>query len=312
MNKDTTVEPNLFIVGAPRSGTTAMRRYLSQHSDITFSAVREPNFFDTDFSDDLRKFTNKEEYLEECFGDIEAPPEYVAEKTVWYLYSKEAIKNIYESNPDAKFIVMLRNPVELVYSLHRKLFEIQQETASDFKKAWELQEKRREGEAVPESCPDRKVLLYGEVGKLGTQLERLFETVPESQVHPIVFDDFADGTQEVHADVLDFLGLEAEDEADFTRVNGSRAVRSSNLQYFLRQGSQKLYRPFSGVSEFIKRQLGIKRWNIMQKLSQLNVRRESRKQLSPELREELADHFREDVQKLSDTLDRDLTDWTKV
>lgn len=309
MNTEDISQPNLFILGAPRSGTTAVRKYLAGHPDVAFSSIREPNFFNTDLSDRLRKFQDKDTYLRECFADIDDQPTYVGEKTVWYLYSTVAVENIYDTNPDAKFVVMLRNPVDLVYSLHHKLFEIQQEDVEDFATAWELQKERAAGDKLPPGCPDKQLLQYGEVAKLGQQVKRLFQAVPRDQVQVIIFDDFVTDTQNTYVDLLDFLDISAPDKQTFQRINGNKEVRFPRLQYALRQGSKQLYRPVAGISELVKEQLGIKRWNIMYTLSQLNVRRERRTRLSPKVRQRLRSHFRSDVALLSEIIGRDLSAW---
>lgn len=286
-----------------------MRQYLNGHPAVDFSAVREPNFFNTDFSSRLRKFRRRETYERECFGSADPEAKYVAEKTVWYLYSKAAVENIYQYNPAAKFLVFVRNPLELVRSLHNKLFEIQQEDVGDFRSAWNLQEKRAAGEKLPAGCPDRRLLLYGEVGKLGQQLQRLYRTVPREQVKLVVFDDIEADTPAVYRDILEFLELPDHGRPEFEEVNGNKEVRMPALQYALRQSSKRWYRPVARVSEFIKSQLGIKRWNLMYRLSQLNVRRTERKELPAELRAELAEYFRADVERLSELAGRDLSGW---
>lgn len=285
-----------------------MRTYLSDHPEIAFSEVREPNFFNTDFSPRIRKFPTIDEYEEQCF-DAAADERYKAEKTVWYLYSQKALENIYTYNPDAKIIVMLRNPVEVAYSLHGKLFEIQQDDVRDFRQAWELQDSRSDGEHLPPGCPDRKILQYGEVPKFADQVERLLSVFPRQQVKFVIYDDFKEDPEAMYEAVLEFLDLERKEEKDFTPVNGSRAVRFPELQYVLRQGSKQLYQPVSSVSEAVKQRLGIKRWNIMVSLSRLNVRQESRPELPSDFRRELQDHFRSDVVELSRIIQRDLSGW---
>jgi hypothetical protein len=273
--------------------------------------VREPNFFNTDFSSELRKFTNKQEYLRKCFADSESDTTYVAEKTVWYLYSKQAVANIHQFNPEAKCIVMVRNPITLMQSLYKKLFEIQQETVDTFRQAWKLQDKRRAGKRVPPSCPDSRLLLYREVGRLGKQLQRVEQVLPSSQYKVILFDDFTADTQKTYNEVLSWLDLSSRSLADTGPINGKRSVRSPGLQYALRQASQSLYRPVSGVSEAVKDTLGIKRWNLMYGLSQLNTRPSSEDTISDELFADLVSSFRSDIQAVEEITGRNLSHWTK-
>src|SRR6056297_3072691 len=134
-------KPNFFIIGAPKCGTTSMARYLGEHPDIFFSDPKEPNFFNTDFSDEYRKVTNIKDYLKLFRGADKYKR--VGEGSVMYLFSKEAISNILEFNPKAKFIVMTRNEVEMFRSLHLQLLSSLEENEKDPEKAWRLQKERK-------------------------------------------------------------------------------------------------------------------------------------------------------------------------
>src|SRR6056297_204893 len=96
-------KPNFFIIGAPKCGTTSMARYLGEHPDIFFSDPKEPNFFNTDFSEKIRITTEIKEYLKLFQGADKYRR--VGEGTVWYFFSKEAILYILKFNPEAKFIL---------------------------------------------------------------------------------------------------------------------------------------------------------------------------------------------------------------
>ena len=112
-------KPNFFIVGAPRCGTTALSEYLRGHPNVFFSQPKEIGFFATDFPGS-RVITRFEDYMA-LFNDVQPDHLRVGEGSVWYMYSREAARNIHEYNPKAKLIVMLRNPVDLVHSLHSQL-----------------------------------------------------------------------------------------------------------------------------------------------------------------------------------------------
>ncbi len=104
---------------------------------------------------------------------------------------------------------MLRNPVELVYSLHAEMFYRLCEDEPDFPTAWSLQAARRRGEHLPKTNPNgiKGRLQYEFVGRLGEQVARLLATFPREQVHLIVFDDFVRSPAAAYAGVLEFLGL---------------------------------------------------------------------------------------------------------
>jgi len=113
-----------FIVGAPRCGTTFLARHLEKHSGICFSNVKEPHFFS---GTDLRgvpatefKRTVERDYLDRFFPHRSRSP-FLAEGSVTYLYTPEQVKPLLRLWPDAKFIIAVRNPLEMVPSLHRRL-----------------------------------------------------------------------------------------------------------------------------------------------------------------------------------------------
>ena len=111
------IKPDFFVVGAPKCGTTAICAYLGQHPEVFIPRIKEINFFGSDLTG-LRSARNLNEYLAffepgdgKCCG----------EGSTWYLFSKTAASEIHRHNPSAKIIIMLRDPVEAMYSLHNQL-----------------------------------------------------------------------------------------------------------------------------------------------------------------------------------------------
>ena len=140
---------DFIIIGAPKCGTTSLATYLSEHKHICFSNPKEPGYFATDIAK-KRKYQNINDYLK-CFK-INNDNMVMGEGSVTNLFSKVAIDNILEHNSCAKFIVALRNPVDMVYSWHSQKCIEQQESILDFEKAWNLQEKRKYNEEIPKYC----------------------------------------------------------------------------------------------------------------------------------------------------------------
>ena len=108
--------PDFYVVGAPKCGTTSLHRYLRQHPGVFVPDVKEPNFFCSDFPS-IQKYKSLEDYS--MLFEPAQENQLVGEASPWYLYSKTAIQNILDVQPDAKFIVMLRNPVDAVISYYR-------------------------------------------------------------------------------------------------------------------------------------------------------------------------------------------------
>jgi hypothetical protein len=300
--------PNFFIVGAPKCGTTAMSEYLRTHPDICFSEPKEPSFFNTDFSSKFRTVKTQEEYL--SYFQCKNKEKVVGEGSTWYLYSKEAVPNILKFNPNSKFVVMVRNPVDMAYSLHAQLLYSLDEDVSDFKIAWNLQDKRAKGRRVPSYCDDKQILQYGDICKIGEQLERRYGQVDRDRVHVIIFDDFVKDTRGEYLKLLDFLGLEDDGRKEFSRINSNHEANRTWKLVLWKVGNL-VTGPVEEVSDKVKDFLGIEDWGILNSLHSLGDKKVERKPLDPEFREELKDYFRADVELLSELLDRDLTYWVE-
>ena len=142
-------KPSFFIVGAPKCGTTSLCKYLEQHPDIFIPSIKELYYFCTD-STGKKRANTLEEYLSFFEG---GKGKLCGEGSVWYLFSKEAASEIYKFNPEAKIIIMLREPVSLMYSLHSMhLANGSNEDILDFKLALEAEEDRKQGKRIPEKC----------------------------------------------------------------------------------------------------------------------------------------------------------------
>jgi hypothetical protein len=299
-------KPNLFIAGAPKSGTTALSKYLSEHPNVFIATPKEPNFF----SDDMPKryiAQSLEDYLL-LFKNSDSNHSVAGEASVFYLYSSCALQNIYNFNNQAKIIVLLRNPVDIVYSLHSQYIYNFTEDEKDFEKAWNFQESRKIGLNLPANCRVPKILQYKDIAMLGNQVEKLFSIFPNDQVKLILFDDFADSTKEVYEDVLKFLGVPSAGKASFPRINENRIPRALKLNRFL-------HKPPKFIREIVRilfKTFGFDAGEIIMRfISDLNSRKVERKRLSPDFQKKLITEFQEDIHKLSNIINRDLSHWER-
>lgn len=296
-------QPNFFIVGAPKCGTTALSDYLKEHPNIYFSEPKEPHYFAQDF-ENYRLTKNLEEYLS-LFDESTPNHTAIGEGSVFYLFSSVALKKIYEFDPQAKIIVMLRNPVDLVYSFHSQLLYSADEKEKDFEKAWRLQELRQQGKQIPSKCRETAFLQYAAMGKLGEQVERLFTVFPPEQIKIIWFEDFVKSTKEVYDNVINFLGVPEDNRTDFIRINENKTHKLEVVGSF----SQKPPALLSNIALKTKDILGIERLYILDTIRSLNTKVSSRKTLRNDLRAELIEEFADDIKKLSQLLNKDLNHW---
>ena len=298
--------PDFFIVGAPKCGTTSMCNYLAQHPDIFILPIKKLYYFFSD-SNGKKRANTLEEYLnffEEGKGKL------CGEGSVWYLFSKQAAQAIYNFNPDAKIIIMLREPVSLMYSLHSMhIANGSNEDILDFKQALEAEEDRKQGKRIPAKCFRIEELYYREVVRFTEQVKRYFDIFGRKQVHIIIFDDFKSNPANVYQETLQFLGVNPDFEAQLTLRNTNRKVHNAALQ-------QLIVNPPSSVLEIGKYFLPIKRStrrNLLQKLKQflrrINTQKASRPSLDKELCKSLQKEFAPEIERLSALLGYDLTYW---
>lgn len=298
------MKPNFFVIGAPKCGTTSLCEYLRAHPRIGMSIPKEPHYFCTDFSTRFRKIYTEQQYLR-CFDHVRDGCAAAGEGSVWYLFSEAAVANILRFAPDAKFIVMVRNPLDMVYSWHAQALYSRDETVAEFEIAWRLQSKRAYGEGVPRSTREPRCLQYWKVASLGEQLGRLYEQVTRDRVKVIVFDDFTNDTAKAYSDVLGFLGVPPDGRTDFPRINENKAHRSTAVGHLLSRRPRALMRGVLGLKEAV----GIRRLGIIAALTTINTRRGLRRPLDAKFRAELSSAFQKDVEELSSLLQRDLSHW---
>lgn len=297
-------KPNFFIVGAPKCGTTALYEYLRHHPNIYMSKLKEPHFFANDLGSYPAAKT-LEDYTK-LFAESGQEHLRVGEASVYYLRSLVAIPNIREFNPEARIIAMFRNPVEMVYSLHSQLVYVSEETVSDFETAWRLQDRRSQGLDLPPASRGSFLVQYAEIGRFGTQTQRLLSTFPREQVKLILYDDFAASPRDVYDEVIQFLGIPHDNRTDFPQVNENKRARMGWLRNFYRKPPPALRNAVRGLKQAVGGE-GISA--VKKKMVDLNTVKARRPPLSPELRAELVAAFRDEVALLSRLLNRDLSHW---
>lgn len=301
-------QPNLFIVGAPKCGTTALFEYLRTHPEICFSTLKEPHYF----ADDLpgnRDITTLADY-HRLFEPAEPQHKIVGEASVLYLMSTVAAEKIRRYNPAARIIAMVRNPAEMAVSLHQQLLYSFYEDRSDFLKGWNLQERRRHGYDIPSGCRDAAVLQYGRICSLGEQLARLYRHFPREQVHVIVLDDLKRTPRAVYRDTLRFLGVADDGRNRFPTINGEKRHRVDWLGRwlihppgFLNRWRDHIIRNYGmRRSLFSRAAVGLGRL-----LKKLNATSTCRTMPDAATKLRLREAFHDDVAHLSDLLGRNLS-----
>lgn len=299
-------KPTFFVIGAPKCGTSALCYYLSQHRSVFFSVPKEPAFW-CDEDPLLRRqtrVTTIDAYLQ-LFSGAGAAHLAVGEGSTAYLSSRSAVANIVQFNSDARFIIMLRNPVEMAPAWHRELLFNLDEDLDDFEEAWNLQESRRHGNDIPRGCRSARFLQYGEMGMYSSQVERCMATAAPGRVMIVLFDDFVAHTQDVYRQALRFLELPDDGRAEFPRVREAQVHRFRLLARLLLKPPAAVASPIAWIRRAAERN----ECSLPGLMSKLVRVKRPRKPLRPEFAEELRRYFQSDIERLALLIKRDLSHW---
>ena len=300
-NSNTNPKPSFFIVGAPRCGTTAICNFLNQHPDVFIPYLKEPHYFGSDLSNVRRDFKTVEDYLE-IFE--EANHEICGEGSTWYLYSKNAAQEIKDFDPNAKIIISLRNPLEMLYSWHGFALAAGTEDIEDFEEALAAEGDRRQGKRIPAGSALEK-LYYSEIALYTEQIERYQKVFNEDQIHIIIFDDFKANQSQVMHNLYEFLGVDTTFEPEFEQVN-SHGIPRSKLMARMLNNQPDFIR--NSVKAIFPRKARVQ---IKQMLRDLNKKSGKRSSMSVEVEKQLKQMFKKEVSRLSGLLKQDLSYWVE-
>jgi hypothetical protein len=276
-----------------------MYEYLRQHPQIYMPFHKEPLFFGGDLTHRYGRMT-PDDYVA-LFRDAR-PDQRVGEASAWYLYSTSAAREICEVAPDARIIVMLRNPVDVMHAQHSQLLFNRQEDIASFEEALAAEEDRVAGRRLPPGPIRRENLFYRRTVGFADQLARYLDIFGRERVHVIVHEDLTADTPREYAGVLAFLEVDPAFRPDFTRANENKQTRSRLLQRMIWDppGLQRLI-PILRRYEITHR--------LRARLLALNSTRQRRAAIAPALRARLTIELRPEIERLAGLLGRDLTAW---
>jgi len=295
------MKPNFLIVGAPKCGTTAMWRYLDQHPDIFLSQRKDIHFFGSDLMFRRRDRFSQEQY-EMFFSNTTAKAR--GEASVWYLHSKKAAEEIAAYDPKMKIIIMLRDPIQLMYAHYTqmRLNALGDEDLTTFDQALEAEPARKKGQRIPKNNSIVSALFYTEIGRLSVQIQRYLEHFPRDQVLFLFQEDMKENMPALYAQTLSFLDVDTEFLPEFTRINSHKEIRSE----FVRKLIGKTPSPFKRILPS-SQQKKFSRW-----LRKINSKHAKRPSLNPALEKKLRVQFSPEIDALSQIVERDLSHWKHV
>lgn len=229
--------PNFFIAGAPKSGTTSLYHYLDQHPEIYMSPIKEPHYFAPEirmerFSERVRARAEPDAralraYLdgpmrEKRFGGpVTEWPDYlklfarangqkaIGEASVCYLWSESAAENIRRTIPAARIIVVLRNPVEMAFSMYAQNLRSGVLTCT-FHEAIEMGLAQRGG-------PIDLMHPFLDLGLYCEQIRRILKQFPRERVRIYWYEEYQAAPARMLADIFGFLGVDEGFRPDMSR-----------------------------------------------------------------------------------------------
>ena len=197
--------PDFFLVGAPKCGTTSMYQYLRQHPEIFLPEIKEPNFFANDLEIKTYPEINSVDAYSSLYNSSNTE-KVLGDASQFHLYSKVAAKNIKAFSPQAKIIIMIREPISLMASLHGQYQTTNDEDVTSFIEVLRLDEERRNGRAIPKNTLFPRCMSYKDIATLSPQIERYFKVFSKENIKVVLLDDFIADTRSVYLQTLDFLG----------------------------------------------------------------------------------------------------------
>ena len=297
--------PDLFIVGAPKCGTTSLYEYLKGHPEVFMSPRKEPRYFAPELmtgaeGKNLRYGVDEERYLD-LFSEARDEKR-LGEASVRYLYSEQAPGLIRQFEPGAFIVVMIRNPVDMIYSLHAHRVSGGGEEITDFEQALAAEEERRLGRGIR---PDSNALanVYRDRGRFAEHLPRWFETFGRERVHVIVFEDMVRDAAGEFRRLLEFLEIDPDYQPEsFDAYNPRHKPRSEAVRGLLRSRLPQWL-----LWSALPRVVGERRAQaLVRPFRRFNRRPAERQQMSAQLQTRLEAEFTPDVARLSEMLGRDL------
>ena len=289
---------NFIIIGAAKCGTTSLCHYLGQHPQIFISPEKEPRFFAPEF---YTKFTNGpvrkgsirpemsiEEY-EQLFEGI-TTEKAIGEASTEYIFLPEVPRRIKDTIPDVKLISILRDPSERAFSAYCYQMRDGVESLS-FEEALK-DEPRRARENW------RPGWLYKQTGFYFEQLSRYFNIFEPHQLKVYLYEELDQKPLRTLRDIFNFLEVDSDFVPDLSRKNVSALPKNLMVNRLLSNQS-----PIS----FLKPYLPKPARSFFRYIKRKN--KTSKPDLPQEMRKELVKTYKDDILRLQDLIQRDLSGW---
>jgi hypothetical protein len=300
--------PDFLVIGAPKAGTTALHAALARHPGLYMSPVKEPKFFLSDGPPPTKgggpgdALTYREHIwrrpdYEALFGPAPAGT-LRGESTPLYLYDRAAMRRIRAALPDARLIVIVRDPVERAHSNWTHLWSAGLEPIGDFVRACGEEERRI-------AAGWASFWHYAGLGRYGEQLEYLFTLFPRERVLVLRYRRLVDEPEQTLDQIFAFLGVEQGVVAEIPRHN----VTSHPEPTLAHRTVSLARRAGSAVGSFIPGLTAATLTGPLERFLQRHSR--ERQPLDWQQRQDLLPRFEDDIKLLEKVLDESFADWVR-
>lgn len=293
--------PNFLIIGVAKAGTSSLYAYLGQHPQIFVSPARTPNFFGLG-EQPLPRYGGPVPQREvvaptlsaytALFAGGQGARQYsaVGEGSSFFNFTPRAAARIQHYRPDARLLLLLRQPAERAYSQYLFARRMGWEPAPTFAAALEEEARRTAEDWFP-------FLRYGESSSYAPTVRAFLDHFPPNQIYIARFEDFVRNTATMMRQIYQFLGV----APDFTPdVSIKRNPAHVGLAPWLRSPWNVRTQRFWSFWPVTLRRL------LFRLLDRLAPKPPP---LDPALRRQLTNHFRADILATQALIQQDLTHW---
>ena len=306
MKKDQFILPNFLIVGAAKSGTTALYHYLNQHPEVFLSPIKETNFFaqkgkKVNFNgpkDNLvthrRTITEIVDYNNQFINVTNEKA--IGEICPSYLYFEDAPKNIKEHIPEVKIIAILREPVSRAFSAWVHLTRDGREYMS-FSDALDDEPRR-----IKDNWAG--IWHYKEAGKYYGQLKKYYDSFPKENIKIIIYEDFKRNPLTVYKEICKFIAVKSSFVPNMNKKHNTGSLSNNRFLTILFMKKNVFKILFNIIfPSFLK--IKVKQLLFRSTLiSTPNISKENKKQFKL--------LFSEDIRKLEELINIQLNDWKNI
>ena len=295
--------PNFLIIGAAKAGTTSLYEYLKMHPQVYMSPRKETRFFavyqeNLNFQgpgDLTRYYFVKDLETYRALFDGVTDEIAIGEASPWYLYLPKAAERIKQHIPNVKLIAILREPVARAYSHFWHSIRENIEPITDFSQAMAAETERIENNWSQHWH-------YRQRGFYYAQLKYYYDLFKPEQIKVCLYDDLVSDPITLMQDIYRFLGVDDTFIPNTDKKYNVGAIPKNKTVAKLLKRSHPLKNVLSTLipSQKIRQQ-------IKENLLNLNLR--PKPSLQPEVRRKFLAEYREDILKLQDLLQRDLSMW---